>query len=104
MILAGKPGQPGPRVEKRAPDIKFVQVDCSGLLQPNELIYGEVQYSGNDALVITEARTKTGKYIQFKCSEGGPASGSADYRVVFLVKTSFGSTISVLVTIRVFAQ
>jgi len=102
MILASKPGQPSPKIEKRADDVRVVQIDCKELLEPNELIYSKINIKGADNIIIDNVRTKQGKYLFFRASAGGSALVHTDHKLVFNISTSLGSTISVPVLLRVF--
>ena len=100
-IVATKPGTPPPKVEKRTEDFKVFQIDCSPLLNTNEVIHGKVTVN-SPSLLIKNARPILGKYVRFK-AEGGPTDiPYTDYLISFIVNTSVGSELSVPLSVRVY--
>jgi hypothetical protein len=101
-IIATKPGTSPPKAEKRTDDSKIFQIDCTPLLNDNELIHGKVTVN-SPVLVIKNAMPKLGKYVRFK-AEGGPVDiPYSDYLISFIVNTSIGSELSIPISIRVYS-
>ena len=101
-IIATKPGNAPPKIEKRTADSRVFELECTPLLSNNELVYGEVRVD-SPVLKITELKPKLGKYVRFRV-EGGPTDiPHEDYKITFMIQTSSGNELSVPVTIRVYS-
>lgn len=103
-VTAALPGKPIPRIEKRTQDSKIFLVDCNALLTPNELITGEIVADSPPGVTITEARSRQGKYIQFRLSGGPPVAPFAEYNLKFLVATTMNNAYTVPVLAKVFSE
>lgn len=103
-VAASKPGTPVPKIEKRTKDSKIFAIDCTSLLSPNEIIFGEVKHNEVSTIVLSEVQSKQGKYVQFRVSEGPVNVPHTDYLINFTVVTSFKNELTVPVSIRVFSN
>lgn len=103
-LPASKPGAPAPKLEKRTSDSKTYRIDCAPLLAPGEMISGNITHKSNPELNITEARTRQGRYLQFKVSGGPETMPFVEYPVRFNVDTSADNNISVPVSIKVYSD
>lgn len=103
-LSASKPGVPAPKLEKRTSDTRTYRIDCGPLLAPGEMISGNITHKSNPELVITEARTRQGRYLQFKVSGGPQTMPFVEYPVRFNVDTTADNNISVPVSIKVYSD
>lgn len=103
-IQASKPGVASPKIEKRTSDSRIYWVDCSALLAPGEMIYGEITHKSNPELLITDARTREGKFLQFKVGGGPTTMPFVEYSVRFNVGTTAENIVSVPVSIKVYSD
>lgn len=103
-ILATKPGSPPAKVEKRTYDSRVYSVDCDPLLSKGEVIFGAPDYNSKAPLEITDARTKGGRYLEFRATGGPTNVPFVDTTISFELKTSNASTIVVPVTIRTYSE
>jgi hypothetical protein len=101
-ILATKPGQAPAKAEKRTGDSKMFAIAVAPLLTDKEVIYGTPTFSAPSPLLVSDVRTKGGKFIIFRAQGGPTGIPYSDYLVSFSVTTSSGSVISVPVTVRAY--
>lgn len=100
IIKAKPPGQPIPRIDKRAVETITYQLDLNDLLLPNELIAGIV--STEAKLEIPEVKPRQGKFIEIKVTPSSVVSSQyVDYPVTVLFSTNVGNTRAGVFTIRV---
>ena len=103
-LPASKPGVAAPKLEKRTSDSRTYRIDCAALLAPGEMITGEITHKSNPELVVSEARTRQGRYLQFKLSGGPTTMPFVEYPVRFNVDTTAENNISVPVAIKVYSD
>lgn len=103
QVTASKPGMLPPKIEKRTGDNIVCLIDCQSLLGAKELVYGKPDISTTD-LNLSEVRTNTGKFIQFRVSGGPTKVPYTDYLIVFTVSTTMKNILTVPVTIRVYSS
>lgn len=104
IIKAKPPGQPVPRVDKRAVESIVYSVDISELLQPNEL--ASTVESIDSKLETADLKIKHGKTVEVRVpaknvdTPGSPAF--QDYTINVLVSTSLSNVRAVVFSIRVY--
>ena len=103
-VQAALPGKPSPKIEKRTADSKIFLVDCNTLLTPNELITGEILVQTPPAVVVTEARSRQGKFVQFRLSGGPQNMPFAEYALKFVVSTTMNNSYTVPVQAKVYSE
>lgn len=103
-VQAALPGKPTPRIEKRTQDSKIFLIDCNTILTPNELITGNIEADSPQNVVVSEARSRQGKYIQFRLSGGPQNMPFAEYNIKFMVTTTMNNAYTVPVLAKVFSE
>jgi hypothetical protein len=101
-ILASKPGQPPPRMEKRANDVTYYQIDCGTIVNKDELII-DIKVDST-VLIVDEVRPKLGRFIVFRLAGVAHNLPYADYVISFLVRTTFNNQLEVPVSVRVYSS
>lgn len=102
-VKATKPGSPPAKLEKRTGDSKIFLLDCGDLLSQGEMVMGVPTAAVKD-LVISEVRTRQGRYVQFRAAGGPVGMPFVDYHIKFVVATTLDNTLSVPVVLKVYAD
>ena len=103
MIEVKLPGQPFPRVDKRAAEIVTYLVDCSVLLDKNELIVSAEVLDPPAGTTISNVRTRKGKNVEIKIATV-PVTTAAyiDNTINLLLRTSMDNTRLASFIVRVY--
>lgn len=100
--IASLPGQPAPRIAKRAADARLYTIDCSPLLKQLELLTGVVS-AESAGLDVSAARTRQGLRVEMLIAGGSVPTSMPhkDYDVSVVVDTQRGR-IAVQFEVRVY--
>ena len=103
MIEVKPPGQPFPRVDKRAAEIVTYLVDCKVLLDKNELIVSAEVVDPPTGSTISNVRTRKGTSVEIKISNA-PVTTAAyiDTTINLLLRTSMDNTRLASFIVRVY--
>ena len=103
MIEIKLPGQPFPRVDKRAAEIVTYLVDCKVLLDKNELIVSAEVLDTPSGVSVSNIRTRKGTGVEIKVTNV-PITTAAyiDYTINLLLRTSMNNTRLASFIVRVY--
>jgi len=93
MIIEAKPaGQTSPKVEKFAIESILYTINCSALLEHNEVITGVSIPSISSNISFSDIRSRKGTTIEVKISNTPIGSPFIDFNVKVLFTTNLGSS------------
>lgn len=100
--IASLPGQPAPRIAKRAADARLYTIDCFPLLKEHELLSAVVS-AESAGLTVSDARTRQGRFVEVRVAGGPtpPVIPHKDFDVTIVVDTQRGR-IAVQFEVRVY--
>lgn len=102
MITATLPGQPFPRIDKRAADTVTYLVDCSPLLNKHELVVSAAS-SSTAGITISNIRTRKGTGVELRVANT-PITNAAyvDFTVNLVLQTSMDNSRTTSFVVRVY--
>lgn len=92
IVRITPPGTPVPKLEKAAIEQILYSLDCTTLLDKNELITSAEYLGTHDNLIITGIRPRLGKSIEVKISNKPITSANyLDFSINILFNTTLGN-------------
>lgn len=92
MVEIKPPGQPFPRVDKRAAEVVTYLVDCKVLLDKNELVVSAEASDIPTGVTLANIRTRKGTNVEVKAANA-PITTAAyiDYTINLTLRTSMSN-------------
>lgn len=102
MLIAKGPSQPAPKAEKRASESIIYQLDCSELLDKNELITG-VTVPKLQGVHFSDIRSRLGRLVEIRIANDLLTTAAyVDYQINVSFTTTLGNNKIAVFQLRVF--
>lgn len=102
MITATLPGQPFPRIDKRASDTVTYLIDCLPLLNKHELVASAIAVSSPE-ITISNIRTRKGTGVELRIANAAITSAAyIDFTVNLVLQTTMNNSRTTSFIVRVY--
>lgn len=93
MIEIKLPGQPFPRIDKRAGESVTYLLNCSVLLEKNELVVSATPELLPSGVAVSNIRTRKGTVVEVKVTNTPLTTAAySDFTINLLLNTTFNNT------------
>lgn len=103
IIIAKSPSNAIPKVDKRAIESIIYKIDCTELLDSNEIITSINPISPTDNILLSDIRSRNGTMLEIRVSNATELTAPyIDFKIECTFNTNFKNTKSAVFIIRVY--